>query len=78
MLDSENARGDHSTKFNLLYKAQFVCVCVCVCLFVIQIHSSQPISTKLGMKHPWGQGQSKVRLPMHSVELCSRRGTRKK
>ena len=27
-----------------------------------------PILTNIGMKHPWGQEQSKVRLPMHSVE----------
>ena len=29
----------------------------CVCVFSIEIHSSRPISTKLGMKHPWRQGQ---------------------
>ena len=56
---------------HLLYKAQ------CVCLFAIQIHSYQSISTKLGMKHPWGQGQSKVWLLMHLVEARSAESSRK-
>ena len=57
----------------LLYKSSiclYACVraCVRVCLCAIQIHSSRPISTKLGTKHFGGQGQSKVRLLMHLVE----------
>ena len=50
------------------------CVGVCVCVFSIQIHSSRPIWTKVSMKHPWGQGQGKVRLvlkPDHQ-EACTR------
>ena len=32
---------------------------MCVCVFSIPIHSSQPIWTKLGTKHPWGQGRAR-------------------
>ena len=52
-----------------------------VCLFVcsaIQIHSSKPIWTKVGMKHPYGQGQIKIRLLMYSVEVRSAESSRKK
>ena len=47
------------------------------CLFAIQIHRSRPISMNLGKKQPWGQVQSKVRLPMQLGEPCSNRGTPK-
>ena len=47
-----------------------------VCL-AIQIHSSRPISTKVGMKHPWWQGQTKVRLLMLLVKVCSAELNRK-
>ena len=46
-------------------------------VFSIQIHSSRLIWTKVCMKHPWGQGQSKVRLPMYSIKGRSAKPSRK-
>ena len=54
-------------------------VCLCVRLFSIQIRSFGPIGAKPGMRHPWGTGQSKVRLasapkastpPQRIASLC--------
>ena len=66
---SGNTKGIYYIKLNL---SVCVCVCVCVCacvsvcvcvrLFSIQICSFGPIGVKIGMRHPWGTGQSKVRL----------------
>ena len=71
--NGEDLKVQHHDLQNQLYKAQCVClpVCLSVCLFR---YTNQQFSTDLDQN--WyeaslGEGQSKVRLLMHLVELPS-------
>jgi hypothetical protein len=40
------------TYYHLIYKDEFLFVCLYVCLYLIQIHISEPIGTKLCTRLP--------------------------